>query len=92
LSGTLIPPSAAIPFLHVAQLRKLKNAVQMLVLRIATVVLGLDGLIATLSNLAICNVVKVLSFVPVSVPHLQMVAHPVQLNLKSKHVFFLAVL
>jgi hypothetical protein len=88
----LILPFAAMLFLHVEQLRKSKNAVLMLALRIVPVVLGQHGPIATLSNLAICNVVKVLRSVLVFVTHPHLVVQLVQLILKSKHVFFLAVL
>jgi hypothetical protein len=82
----------AVPFLNVERLKRMKNAVPHHVLKIATVVHGLNGVTAIQLSLVICNVVKVLSNVSV-------LAHPLNMEVllalktsKNELVFFLAVL
>jgi len=91
-SGMQILPSVAAPFLHVERPRKSKNAVHLLVLKIAIAVRGLLGATATLLRLVMCNVVLVLSSVSVLAHPLNMEAFLALKTIKSKPVFFLVVL
>jgi hypothetical protein len=87
-----ILPSAAVPFLNVVRPRKQKNAVHLLVLKIAIAAHGPLGVTATLLSLVICNVVLVLSNVSVPAHPLNMEVNLALKTIKSKHVFFLVVL